>query len=104
MQAELVILPRAGGKTTRMLEWMRAAPPGEHRVLVCIDQMEADRLRRENPDLEDWQFKSVGLVKRDLWGSGSLLGRDRIVLGVDNLDLVLAQLLRWPVGMVTWNG
>ncbi len=52
----LEVLPRQGGKTTRMLEWMRSAPAGEHRVCVCVTQMEAMRLRRENLDLESWQF------------------------------------------------
>ena len=99
----LEVLPRQGGKTTRMLEWMRSAPAGEHRVCVSVTRMEAMRLRRDNPDLESWQFVSLDEVDRRAWG-GVLSGRGGwIVLGLDNLDMMLSQLLGWPVGKVTWT-
>lgn len=101
---ELIIEPRQGGKTTRMLQWMREAPQDEHRVIVCATQREAMRLLRENPDLESWQFVSLDEVKdRDsgAW-SGVLYGRGgRIVLGLDNLDLMLSDLIKWPVDAVS---
>lgn len=93
--------PRQGGKTTRMLQWAREAPEGEHRVIVSATGQEAMRLLRENPDLESWQFVALDEV-RSASGrgfSGVLLGRGGyICLGLDNLDLMLSDLFAWPVG------
>ncbi len=100
----LVLSGRGGGKTAHMLRWMRAAPEGEHRVLVSPTDQEAMRLLRENPDLESWQFVSLDEVMdrdRSAW-SGVLHGRGgRIVLGVDNLDMALSRLFYWPVGALS---
>jgi hypothetical protein len=99
---KVIATGRRGGKTKQMLDWMRAAPEGEHRVCVAHSQEEAMRLLRENPDLESWQFVGPRDVTRDAW-SGVLYGRGgRIVLGVDNLDLQLRGLFGpWEVGAVS---
>jgi len=92
------VLSRQGGKTTRMLEWMRSAPPGETRICVCTTGEEAMRLLRENPDLNTWQFISFAEA---LEGTATR-GRDRnLVYGLDNLDIMLSYWFSWPVGMVT---
>jgi hypothetical protein len=102
---EIFVGKRRGGKTTVMLEWMRAAPDGEHRVLVCHSGQEAMRLLHENPDLESWQFVGIDEVKPPAW-SGVLLGRGgRVVLGIDNLDLILSRLIPWwEIGAVSLTG
>lgn len=101
MTRKIVIRPRQGGKTTEMLRWMREAPAGEHRVIVSATRQEAMRLLRENPDLASWQFVSIDEVRSadKSAGSGVLYGRGgQIVLGIDNLDLALSQLIHWPIG------
>ena len=99
---------RQTGKTTAMLDWMQDAPEGDHRVLVCHTGQEAMRLLRESRerglDLESWQFVGYDELKPGTW-SGVLHGRGgRVVLGVDNLDLILGRLLGWPVERVTATG
>lgn len=101
MERRIIVTGRQGGKTTQMLQWVREAPEGEHRVLVCTHGSEAMRLLRENPDLESWQFVGLNEVKLDAW-SGVLFGRGGyIVLGLDNIDLMLTGLLGWPVGAMS---
>ncbi len=91
---------RQGGKTTRMLQWLREAPEGEHRVLVCHTEEDAMRVYRDNRDeFESWQFVGPNDLRDPGAWSGVLMGRGgRIVLGLDNLDLLLRQWVRWPVG------
>jgi hypothetical protein len=92
------ILPRQMGKTTRMLEWMRSAPPGETRICVCVTGEEAMRLLRENPDLNSWQFMGFGEARE----GAAIRGRGRnLVYGLDNLDMMLSYWFDWPVGMIT---
>lgn len=99
---KLIATGRQGGKTEQMLAWLRDAPEGEHRVLVSHSREEAMRLLRDNADdLESWQFVTPEEVTPDAW-SGVLLGRGgRIVLGFDNLDLILPRLVGRTVGAVS---
>lgn len=94
---------RQSGKTTRLIDWMLAAPEGERRVLVSHSRDEARRLEREyraeypSGALQSWQFVTAGDLER-------LHGHGRVVLAIDNLDLVLPQLVRLPVGYVSATG
>jgi hypothetical protein len=98
---QVIARPRHAGKTTAMLDWMRAAPEGEHRVCVAHSREEAMRLLRENPDLESWQFVGPDEVTRAA-GSAVLRGRGgRIVLGFDNVDLTLGRIFHWEIGAVS---
>lgn len=102
----IVSLPRRGGKTTAMLQWMKEAPEGEHRVCVCFSAFEAMRLLRQSRDadmgLESWQFVSVEDIRGPRALSGVLHGRGgHIVLGFDNLDLWLAMYLGREVDIAT---
>jgi hypothetical protein len=98
---KVILLGRREGKTKAMLDWMRAAPDGEHRVCVAHSSEEAMRLLRENPDLESWQFVGPNEITKGAW-SGVLFGRGgRMVLGIDNLDLLLSRLVGWEVGAVS---
>lgn len=101
----VMVTGRQGGKTTAMLEWMRGAPEGEHRVCVSASREQAMRLLRDNPDLESWQFVALDDVRRGGAFGGVLRGRGgHVVLGIDNLDMVLGALIYWPVDAVTVTG
>lgn len=99
---EIISLPRGGGKTMRMLEWMAAQPPTQNRVCVTITAHEANRLRNlareQGLNIEGWRFVSAGEVKR-----GTLHGTSFMptVLGVDNAELVLSALLGYEVGTLS---
>lgn len=100
----VVQLPAAGGKTTALLEWMRQAPADEIRLLVATSAAEAQRvyesvLRAGERWAFPWQFVGIG----EVLGLAKQRGRNakQIVLGVDNLEMVLAQMLHYPVGFVT---
>lgn len=89
----VILKPRHAGKTTQMLQWLRDTPDG---VMVCATEHEAMRLREENPDLEGRRFVSATDAR-------NLAGRRPVVLGVDNIDLVLAALLGHRVGAFSVN-
>ena len=99
---------RMSGKTDKMLQWLVDAPEDEHRVIVSISEARAMRLLREarmrELDVESWQFVGVeGITKRS-W-SGVLFNRGgHIVLGLDDLDMMLYQLFGWPVHRVSATG
>lgn len=107
---EIVQLDRGEGKTKLLLEWLKDAPEGEHRVLVSHTPEEAMRVYRstrldgEVSPFESWQFVGVQEIRPGAW-AGVLYGRGgRVVLGIDNIDLVLEKLIGWPVGIVTATG
>lgn len=104
----MLVTGRQEGKTTALLAWLRAAPPGEHRIFVAHSALEAMRVYRstwdeeDNPtDLESWQFVGLEEATRDAWGAVLACRGGVVVLGIDNLDLVLQRLVGWPVGALT---
>lgn len=111
------IAGRQSGKTTKIIDWMRAAPEGVGRVCVCISLMECNRLQREycywdgegeDPPgrLETWQFITWEEVvsHRDSL-SGITRGRGwTIEYGIDNVEIILGQMSRWPIRFVTATG
>lgn len=104
------VADRGEGKTTALLEWMRAAPEGEHRVMVCVSEQEAMRVYRSTwdeddlpTDLESWQFVGWREVTPDAW-RGVLTGRGgQVVLGIDNVEVILAMLFRFPIDVTTMS-
>lgn len=112
-QMDIVVLPAGGGKTPRLLDWVRSAPDDEIRVAVFHSDKEAHRQMRAAYDREEipsvfetWQFVSIDEVTHAdsgfMWGVK--LRRKHIVFGLDNLDLMLSSFIRWPIGMVTMTG
>lgn len=83
---------RQSGKTTYMLGWLRTHPTG---VLIVHSTHEAWRLERKNPDLTG-RFFTPGMA-----ADGALRGRKDLIIGIDNLDLVLPYLFGGPIGPVT---
>lgn len=102
----LVARPRGEGKTTALLDWMRAAPKGEHRVAVSPTREQSRLLQRNGRELglESWQFVGVSEVKPGCWGA-VLRGRGgRIVLGFDDADTLLQNIAgNFRVGMATFS-
>lgn len=102
---EIDVSERQSGRTSRMIAWLLAAPEGEHRVLVCHSHEEAMRQLRESRverlGLESWQFVGPPPFGAGAW-SGVVRGRgERVVLGVDNLDLLLPGMFGCSVGRVS---
>jgi len=104
------VADRQRGKTTALLEWARSAPEGEHRIIVCHTSARAMELLRAEYDREDglesWHFVGIEEVTPEAW-SGVLRGLGgTVVLGIDDLDLVLHRLLGigWRIGAFTVTG
>lgn len=95
---------RGAGKTYQMLQWAKDAPEGERRLIVCHSHARSMDLLRESRErdlgLESWQFLSVEQARNGAYS----LARDQIVLGIDDLDLVLPQFFAWPVARVAATG
>lgn len=114
---EFHVTGRQVGKTHQLLQWMRKAPPGEVRIYVGHNVQAAMDVYRSTftetneygdkvSEFESWQF--VGIQEAMKPGGWSAVRRFnpevRLVLGIDNLDLVLRQMLYEPIGRVTATG
>jgi len=102
---------RSTGKTQAPLEWMREAPEGEHRVMVCHSRQSSMAMlraaREAGLDLESWQFVCADEVVQSRGGGweGVPYGRGgAIVLGIDNADLILPSLFQQRIGYITGTG
>lgn len=103
---------RRMGKTQKLLDWMRAAPEGEHRVGVFDTPQDAMRVYRETFDEageptwgESWQFVSLDEIRAPGAMRGVLRGRGgTVVVGMDNIDLILQSLSPFQVEFVTATG
>lgn len=116
MSMTVIALPRGAGKTEAMLEWLLDSPTTEHRILVSYSLQESHRVMRyalvnQQLPLETWQFVSLeevdprtgvdGLWSGVEYADGSQgLHRD-IVLGLDNVELMLSRLLGRPIGAMS---
>lgn len=89
-----MITGRMTGKTAYIIEQMQK---NEKAICVCINQMEADRLRHLAPDINPSRFVPVGSVMR-----GFLRGRHDPIY-IDNLEIVL-QFLVGNVELATATG
>lgn len=108
MSARVIALPRRGGKTTALLEWLREpTDPDEVRVFVAHTRHEAmamlrqeykDAERTGRPPLESWRFVSYDEATRP--GCWAAI-RGTIVIGIDNADIILETILRRPVAALT---
>jgi hypothetical protein len=113
---QVIALPRRGGKTEKMIEWLLAAAieaPDEHRIIVSHSLAESHRVQRLMIEralpLESWQFVAAGEIyyeHRGLWSGVRLRDEQEkahreFVLGVDNADLVLEYFLHHRVGIAS---
>lgn len=92
---------RRSGKTTRMIQWLLNAPEGERRVIVTHSESEAHRIRKliKGMDIEVEQGQVISAGSQDLRGRNP-----NVVLGIDNLELVLGGLIGHRVSRVTATG
>jgi len=94
-----IVLPRQGGKTQRLLRWLIL---DERRILIVMSMRERDRLLRLFVDLPKLGRRIVTLdmilrgATRGMWPDP--------IYGIDEVDQVLAQLLRGPVEVVSFSG
>lgn len=91
-------MPRQSGKTTMLVNWLAES---DNHILIVHSFAEADRIRREHPDVAG-QIVGIDTVK-----SGFLRGHHNKVYAIDNLDLILPQLLgSWgnEIGPITYTG
>lgn len=80
----VMVAARQAGKTTRIVEILKADPNG---ALITHSVLRADQLRREHPELADQIYP----VRQEI------RGHNFSNLYVDDIDLVLAALLDKPV-------
>lgn len=105
-----IVLPRAVGKTTRMLTWLRENPDN---VLVVFSERERERLVRtlyqEDLDLYG-QVEPKKWVSRVRHVNGIIDGLFRglsprnPIYGIDELDQVLFSILHGGVEVVSFTG
>lgn len=94
-----VVLPRAQGKTQRMLDWMIR---GKDRVLIVMSVRERNRLRELFKELPE---EAGRIVAFDEVLRGSLRGRFAApIFGIDEVEFVLEQLVRGPVEVISFSG
>lgn len=100
MRTQIVIRPQGSGKTRELLAWLRTAPKGEERVVVVHDAHKQEHLRRTNPDVEAWRIQTcLGSVRHAL--RAFPVNPDRVVVAVDDVEMVLSLMLGAPVVLVT---
>jgi hypothetical protein len=97
---EIIQLPRQQGKTARMLGWLFTTPvTGKVRVLLVRDRRTKahvlESVRLLDTLFPAWRIATVEELPM-LWE-----GRGDLVLGIDELDTVLTQLLGHPVALAT---
>jgi hypothetical protein len=106
---EYFIGPRQSGKSTAAMRWLRGSV---NRYLVVPDSRQVDvikdldfRFAREHGVTQS--FRHTGLQRVIPYATltrGRLHGVPGAELAVDNLDMLLAQILHYPVSLVTATG
>lgn len=104
----VAVLPRGLGKTTKLLKWVRAAPKDQYRALVSQSREARDQAFRQSQTdggkkLDSHQF----IAAEDLAQMARAHFRGvsgEVVLGVDDVDVILQVLLGCGVGAVTMTG
>lgn len=94
---QVITRGRGAGKTFKAEAWLRANP---NRVLiVASSDLARDMIRRNGPGV----MGRVVTLKQYLGGSGAR-SRPDVEVGIDNADLILAELLSTHVSLVTFTG
>src|SRR4051812_30011734 len=92
----LDISPVRGGKTTRMIEWVRASP---HRMILTFSRYEADRLRKRYSDIKDQIIDWHSYHATDAIIRARKAPTEEVA--VDNADLILQSLCREKISIIT---
>lgn len=91
---------RRSGKTTRMIQWLLNGREGERRLLVVHSAQEVERLQRM---LKDMGIERDNIEIINVNDLRNLRGKS-VIVGVDNLELILSQLIPAPITRVTASG
>jgi hypothetical protein len=90
---EITISPRASGKTTLMIKWLKA---DKNRILLTFNHQEADRLKYTYPEIsqriycwEEWKEKQHGVEKKEI--------------GIDNANYILQHMLKHEIKKITMS-
>ncbi|WP_147154151.1 hypothetical protein [Reyranella soli] len=84
--------PRASGKTTRLIEWLKAKPD---RFLLTFSHDEENRLKRLHPDLSNRIVDWRSYQRRFMHGS------PMHQIAIDNVDLVLEEQFRQRIAIAS---
>lgn len=85
--------PRAGGKTTRLIEWLRG---DDKRIMITFSHEEENRLKRLYPELSnrilDWEsYQKAYQPHMSKFEE----------CGIDNVDIILRQRLHHPLSVIS---
>lgn len=99
---KVIVRPRRAGKTHELLEWVKQGErtdsyPGWSRIILTHTLDEAQRLRTR----EDMYYHQVFSVGE--WQSARI-GYPSPEIGVDNLDIIVADYLRQMPTVVSMTG
>jgi hypothetical protein len=95
---KVIQLGRGEGKTTALVEWLRAAPVTERRILVSCTEAESSRLRGLYADeLDRDRFVSIAKFNTTTYADRYRL---ESVFAFDNAELALHLALNVAVGAI----
>ncbi len=86
---------RGRGKTTQILRWFQER---SDRVIVVATMAEKDRLLDILPNIKREEYEPRIIPMRD---RVKLRGMSEVQIGIDNLDLVIAELMGAPINYAT---
>jgi hypothetical protein len=100
---EFFVAPRQEGKTTKMVEWLKAAPKDVTRFVVCISEREADRLQREvlGDKFQRRRFVSFESLRNR---PDMFRGLGKVEIGIDDADVILQRMFYEPIMFITVTG
>lgn len=84
--------PRAAGKTTRLIEWLRE---DSARVMITFSHDEENRLKRQYPDL------STQIVDWESYQARYQGGRKIKEVSIDNADIILQKMIPEPINRIS---
>lgn len=86
--------PRCGGKTTRLIEWLRE---DKKRVMLTFNKQEKFRLQKQYEDVATQIFE--WMEWRSKQSPFQRSGFPEI--GIDNADLILSEVVASPIARIT---
>lgn len=104
METEFHIAGRGAGKTYDLMEWVMDPDPKEWRIVVVHSVEERTRLRNQyGTKVGQAHIQTMSTIMRKDFGR-AIPADHRILVGVDNVEMVLSELLQHDIGRITGNG
>ena len=96
---EFIISDRQEGKTSQLIQWLKAEPDDRTRILVCMNTSERDRIREKYPDVDMNRI----IVFSPFWYEG--WDTSEFEIAIDNAEILLSHVLGGVnVAVVTATG